>query len=121
MGFFFFFSFSIFFIFNFFFFPKMVPSVVKLLTLDTAPNTVFLVGFFLSAPRPPGFLLPVVLLQTGLQDRPVGPYCDSGSTGLSVAESVPPACKDICEGPNCYGLYYKKFLSTFIINWNLAS
>lgn len=35
----------------------MVPSVVKLLTLDTAPNTVFLVGFFLSAPPSSRFLV----------------------------------------------------------------
>lgn len=106
----------------------MVSSVVKLLTLDTAPNTVFLVGFFLSAPCPLGFLLPVALLQTGLHDRPVGPYCDSGPTGLSVAdvhtqkaESIPSARKDICEGPNYYGLYYKCVSKHFIINWNSAS
>lgn len=86
LGFFFLFLFFYHFLFLTFFFSKMVSSVVKLLTLDTAPNTVFLDGFFLSAPCPPGFLLPVALLQTGLHDRPVGPYCDSGPTGLSVAD-----------------------------------
>lgn len=131
LGFFFLFLFSFshfLFLTSFFFFSKMVSSVVKLLTLDTAPNTVFLVGVFMSAPCPPGFLLPVALLQTGLHDRPVGPYCDSGLTGLSVAdvhtqkaESVPPAHKDICEGPNYYGLYYKCVSKHFIINWNSAS
>lgn len=105
----------------------MVSLGVKLLTLDTAPNTVFLVWFFLSAPHPLGSCYQLWCSRQACVIGQFGPYCDTGPTGLSVADVhrerrvSSPAHKDISEGPNYYGLYYKCVSKHFIINWNLAS
>lgn len=105
----------------------MVSLVVKLLTLDTAPNTVFLVWFFLSAPRPLGscyqlwcyrhacMIDQLVLTETQalLVLRQMCTHRKQSPFHLPV--------KTFVKGPNYYGLYYKCVSKHFIINWNLAS